>query len=84
MAVALAPGREFTFGTPTELFRLPIDGGPMDARDHYSAAADGQRFLVDGAAESELRAPITVLINWTALTSDATPGPAVAFSNILR
>jgi DNA-binding winged helix-turn-helix (wHTH) protein/Tol biopolymer transport system component len=84
MAVELAPGHEVTFGTPTELFRLPIAGGPMDARDHYAASADGQRFLVDGAAESEHRAPITLLINWTALASDGAPGPAVALSNILH
>lgn len=85
MAVEIAAaGGELEFGTPTTLFRLPIGGGPTDARDHYSAAADGQRFLVDGAAESEHRSPITLLVNWTALQSDGTPGPAAALHRALR
>jgi DNA-binding winged helix-turn-helix (wHTH) protein/Tol biopolymer transport system component len=77
-------GRDSSFAEPTALFRLPIGGGPADARDHYSAAADGQRFLVDGAAESEHRAPITLMLNWTSLTSDPAPGPAAALSRELR
>jgi DNA-binding winged helix-turn-helix (wHTH) protein/Tol biopolymer transport system component len=82
--MAVEIGADSSFAEPKTLFRLPIGGGPADARDHYAAAADGQRFLVDGAAESEHRAPITLMINWTSLTGDPAPGPAAALSRALR
>jgi hypothetical protein len=84
MAVEIAAGDELVLGVPTALFRLAVGGGPTDARDHYSASADGQRFLVDGAAESEHRSPITLLVNWTALTSDAVPSSAATLSRLLH
>jgi hypothetical protein len=84
MAVEVEAGTELAFGKPTELFRLAVGGGPTDARDHYSASADGQRFLIDGAAESAHRSPITLLVNWTALTSEAVPGSAANPSRLLH
>lgn len=84
ISVGLEEHGELSFRKPTTLFSLPIGGGPMDARDHYSASADGQRFLVDSAAESEHRAPITVIVNWTALARETAPEPTVAFSGALH
>jgi len=48
-------------GTPVPLFSKPE--GP------YTAALDGQRFLV--AATSEDASPITVLLNWAARGDEA-------------
>ena len=55
-------------GAPTALFqtRLLIQGvAAPDPRQHYDVTADGQRFLLNLAAE-ESGSPITVILNWTA------------------
>ena len=54
------------FGSPRRLFRAPVTAGPDFARDNYAAAADGGRFLVDGAVVDVSEAAITVLVNWPA------------------
>lgn len=70
MSVAVSGLDSLTLTAPRALFRPPLGGGPNDARDHYAVSADGSRFLVDGAAATAARAPITVMINW--------PGAAAA------
>jgi dipeptidyl aminopeptidase/acylaminoacyl peptidase len=52
------------FGTARRLFRAPVAGGPEDARDYYAAAADGSRFLIDGALHSTDGTSITLVVNW--------------------
>jgi serine/threonine-protein kinase len=64
VAVAVAEDRHTRFGAPRRLFRAPVAGGPDDARDHYAVAADGERFLLDGAFGDGNDSPITVVVNW--------------------
>jgi eukaryotic-like serine/threonine-protein kinase len=53
-------------GKPRALFRAPINGDLTTWRNHYSATADGQRFLVD-IADERTREPLNVVVNWEAL-----------------
>lgn len=65
MAVDVASTAEtIAIGAPKRLFRAPVSGGPDQARDHYAAAADGTRFLVDGAAGNGGGGALTVIIDW--------------------
>jgi DNA-binding winged helix-turn-helix (wHTH) protein/Tol biopolymer transport system component len=80
MAANVADAEPLSIDTPRALFRPPIGGGPADAREFYAVAADGQRFLIDSAASSENRAPITVMVNW----AGATAGAPLAFDSPLR
>jgi DNA-binding winged helix-turn-helix (wHTH) protein/Tol biopolymer transport system component len=73
MSVAVSGTDTLTFAAPHALFRPPFNGGPNDARDHYAVSADGSRFLVDGAAATAARAPITVMINWSGAAAAARP-----------
>ena len=58
---------EVAFGAPHALFRAAVAGNPADARDLYAAAADGSKFLLDGAVEEETAdRPITVIVDWSA------------------
>jgi len=66
VAVPVNQGQRPVFGSPRRLFRAPVTGGPDSARDNYAAAADGDRFLVDGAVVDVSEAAITVLVNWPA------------------
>jgi hypothetical protein len=80
MAANVADAEPLSIDVPRALFRPPIGGGPADAREFYAVAADGQRFLIDSAASSENRAPITVMVNW----AGATAGPPLAFDSPIR
>jgi Tol biopolymer transport system component len=71
VAVPVDDGQRPVFGSPRRLFRAPFTGGPDNARDNYAAAADGDRFLVDGSAADVSDAAITVLVNWPAETGIA-------------
>ncbi len=51
---------------PKPLFRVPLSGDITQYRNHYTATADGERFLVLTADEST-REPISVVVNWDAL-----------------
>jgi DNA-binding winged helix-turn-helix (wHTH) protein/Tol biopolymer transport system component len=64
-------GPSLSIASPRALFRPPIGGGPADAREFYAVAAGGQRFLIDSSASSEVRAPITVMVNWAGATAEA-------------
>jgi dipeptidyl aminopeptidase/acylaminoacyl peptidase len=65
------------FGTPRPLFRASIAGNPADARDHYAAAADGSKFLLDGPVEETADRPITVIVDWAAGVGAAEPRRAL-------
>lgn len=64
--VKLSPdGQSLEVGTPVTLFPVRIAGGPLpgNAKQQYVVSSDGQRFLVNLAAE-EAASPITVILNW--------------------
>jgi Tol biopolymer transport system component len=64
MSVPIAAGSPFTAGLPTALFRMSVpDLAPQFGRD-FAVSHDGQRFLVNWAAEQ--RAHATVVVNWNA------------------
>jgi hypothetical protein len=46
-------------------------------RNHYVAAPDGQRFLVNAASDAQ--ESITVLVNWTSRLRADRPAPRFAF-----
>lgn len=82
-----AAGDELVFGAPRRLFRAPLGGDPGDAREHYAAAADGTRFLVDRTASRGEPASLTIIVNWADATGHLAQsrGPAGEFaSRVLR
>jgi eukaryotic-like serine/threonine-protein kinase len=62
-------GSSFEVGAPKALFRADIlggeGGGPAIAW-RYAVSKDGQRFLINTAAEQAASVPVTVLTNWPA------------------
>jgi len=44
-----------------------FDMRPGGQRSVYDVSSDGQRFLVNTLAEETASAPITLVVNWTAL-----------------
>jgi hypothetical protein len=48
------------------LFRTTVLGSLLDARNHFTATKDGQRFLISSVDDAERNDPITMLVNWTA------------------
>jgi Tol biopolymer transport system component len=65
MAVDIQAGSTFQAGLPRSLFDVRVSG-LIDVRTHYAVAADGRRFLVNTIDETDVAAPITVVLNWTA------------------
>jgi serine/threonine protein kinase/Tol biopolymer transport system component len=63
MAVSVGPGP--TFGVPRPLFQTHVPTGVTLMRTHYVPSRDGQRFLVNIAADAVAQS-ITVVANWTA------------------
>jgi hypothetical protein len=64
MSVAVGAGEGLDVARPVPLFKAPISSDIIAFRNQYAVTRDGQRFLIDTAAE---RAPINVVVNWTAL-----------------
>jgi Tol biopolymer transport system component len=56
--------KSFDFGPPVPLFSTRISGGavPGGNKQQYVVAADGQRFLINVAAE--VTSPITLVLHW--------------------
>jgi Tol biopolymer transport system component len=71
MAVGLDFSKGMAFRPPTALFRASLAGDFADARNHYSAAPDGQAFLVNVIEETADHASITVMVNWRAALKPA-------------
>jgi hypothetical protein len=67
--VQLSPdGQSLEAGTPAALFPVRILGGPVPgvaaATQQYAVSSDGQRFLVNLAADEGAASPITLIFNW--------------------
>ena len=79
MTVNVTPGSTLQVGRPAPLFRtpIPITGEMNSRRNHYVAAPDGQRFLVNAASDAQ--ESITVLVNWTSRLRADRPAPRFAF-----
>ena len=60
-------GRSLETGTPAVLFPVRIAGGPVPGsnKQQYAVSSDGQRFLVNLAADEGAPSPITLIYNWT-------------------
>jgi DNA-binding winged helix-turn-helix (wHTH) protein/Tol biopolymer transport system component len=79
MAVDVTSGSTLQATRPRPLFRTPIalSGETTARRNHYVAAPDGQRFLVN--ASSDRQESITVLVNWTSRLRADRPASRFAF-----
>jgi Tol biopolymer transport system component len=65
--VKLSPdGLSLETGTPAVLFPVRIAGGPLfgSSKQQYAVSSDGQRFLVNLAADERATSPITLIFNW--------------------
>ena len=65
--VKLSPeGQSLETGTPVALFPVRIAGGPLPGpwKQQYAVSSDGQRFLVNLAADGGPASPITLILNW--------------------
>ena len=63
--VKLSPdGQSLETGTPAALFPLHIAGGPLPSfnKQQYAVSSDGQRFLVNLAADEGTASPITLTV----------------------
>jgi Tol biopolymer transport system component len=68
-AVDVTPGEVPRFGPPRPLFRTTVLGSLLDARNHFTATRDGQRFLIASVDDAGRNEPIAMLVNWTARLS---------------
>ena len=66
--VKLSPdAQSLEAGTPAALFPVRIAGGPVLGnanKQQYAVSSDGQRFLVNLAADEGAASPITLILNW--------------------
>jgi serine/threonine protein kinase/Tol biopolymer transport system component len=65
--VKLSPdGHLLEMGTPAALFPVHIAGGALQGinRQQYAVSSDGQRFLVNLAANEGAASPVTLIYNW--------------------
>jgi serine/threonine protein kinase len=65
--VKLSPdGQSLETGTPAVLFpvRIALGPAPPTIKQQYAVSSDGERFLVNLAADEETASPITVIYNW--------------------
>jgi eukaryotic-like serine/threonine-protein kinase len=71
MAVEVSTSPIFKAGIPRPLFQAPIwGGGTFHNVTRYDVTADGKRFLINRVtadAATSAPAPITIVLNWTAL-----------------
>ena len=65
MATAVERGTAFTARAPVALFAFRPSGSLFSP--YYAPAPDGQRFLVSTTADAEAGAPLTAVLEWTAL-----------------
>ena len=65
-------GQAVEAGAPSALFAAHIAEGPVPASNNkhqYAVTADGKRFLMKIIPEGTAAPPITVVVNWTRLSS---------------
>ncbi len=67
MMAEIEAGETFRAGVPHMLFRAP-GVNPLLPENffHYDVSRDGQRFLIDVAAEESEQSPVTIVLNWQA------------------
>jgi hypothetical protein len=66
MAVDVTPGPALVLGQPRRLFRVPMARARSLYINHYDAAADGSRFVIQ-SPERNATPPLMVLLNWREL-----------------
>ena len=66
MVVDTRSGGQLDVGKPRSLFPVPVSADLISYRNQFTVSADGQRFVIDLAAE---RDPINVVVNWNALVN---------------
>jgi serine/threonine protein kinase/Tol biopolymer transport system component len=64
MAATVKAGSTFEASAPIALFEFRAGGNLITP--YYSVTSDGQRFLLSTIVETAARAPLTVVVNWTA------------------
>jgi hypothetical protein len=59
-------GKSLEAGAPSALFLVRIAGGPLapPVKQQYAVSSDGQRLLVNLAADEGTTPPITLIYNW--------------------
>ncbi len=62
---AVSVGAGPSFGIPKTLFQTRASSGVTANRTHYVPSRDGQRFLINMAADA-VASPITIVLNWSA------------------
>jgi eukaryotic-like serine/threonine-protein kinase len=68
MAVPVTTGgATLEAGPPHALFDVEVPEGIPPYPGGYAVRADGQRFLINSIADSSVRQPLTVILNWTTL-----------------
>jgi dipeptidyl aminopeptidase/acylaminoacyl peptidase len=65
MAVTVTGADGLSFGAPRRLFRTSVADGPSGARESYAVSADGRAFLIDARRDTDMRPPITLMLNWS-------------------
>jgi hypothetical protein len=66
MAVPIAAGDSFQPGAPVSMFATRVPSGSLTGdRNHFVAAADGQRFLINNLVDDGNKQPITFVANWS-------------------
>ena len=67
MAAEIEAGETFRAGVPHMLLRAPgVNQFLPDTLFHFDVSRDGQRFLIDVAAEESEQSPVTIVLNWQA------------------
>jgi Tol biopolymer transport system component/tRNA A-37 threonylcarbamoyl transferase component Bud32 len=70
MAVPVQTMPDFQLGTPSALFQTRADfGGGIGTNAHYDVTADGKRFIIASRISGNDNPPVTVVVNWTALSA---------------
>jgi hypothetical protein len=64
MAVAVGSGATFEAGVPLKLFGFRSGSTTIVTLPPYTVTADGQRFLINAIVETQVSAPLTVMVNW--------------------
>jgi hypothetical protein len=65
MASPVRSTESFEVGAAVSLFEFRA--GTLQNFAPYGVTADGQRFLINAVVDTEPNAPLTVVVNWTAV-----------------
>ena len=62
MAVSVTDTTSLAMGATAALFEFRASGNAIGP--YYSVSRDGPRFLLSAIVETEVAAPLTVIVNW--------------------